>query len=100
MSNRPFALAEEAGGPDDQHEDQQHEAVEVAVRGGDEHRAERLEYAQQEAADDAPRDGAEPADDDDLEALEGRDGAVLRVDEEVGRQERAEIGRASCRERV
>src|SRR5439155_24103271 len=74
-----------------------HEAVEVAVRGGDEHRAERLEHAQQGAADDAPRDGAEPADDDDLEALEGGDGAVLRIDEEVGRQQRAGGERKSTR---
>ena len=40
-------------------------------------------------ADHAAQDRAEAADHDDLEALEGRDRAVLRVDEEVGREQRA-----------
>src|SRR5262249_19671710 len=73
---RAFALAEEARRPEDQERDQQQEPVEVLVRGRDEHRAQRLDQAEQHPADDAAEDRPEAADHDDLEALERRDAAV------------------------
>src|SRR5207253_965119 len=84
----PLLLAEEPGRPDDEEHDQEDEAVKILVRGREEHRAQRFEDAEEHAAHDAPEDRAEPADDDDLEALEGRDRAVLGIDEEVRREQR------------
>src|SRR5882672_1717763 len=66
-----LALAEQAGGPEDEERDQQQEAVEVFIGRRDEDGPERFDHAEQHAAHDATEDGAEPADDDDLEALEG-----------------------------
>src|SRR5436190_20889292 len=82
-SYAPLLLPEEPRRPDDQQTDQEHEAVEVLVGGRQEHRAQRLDEAEEHATDDRAQDRAETADDDDLEALEGRDRPALRIDEEV-----------------
>src|SRR5215831_9452418 len=63
------AFAEEAGRTHQQDQDDEQEAVDVLIRGGDERGAEGFDDAQQHACDQRAGYRPEPADDDDLEAF-------------------------------
>src|SRR5713101_965595 len=89
LLNGALALAEKTRGPKCEKREQEYEAVEILVAGGEKDRAQRFDEAEQKPAHHAAHQRAQSADDDDLESLESGDRTVLGVDEEVRGQERA-----------
>src|SRR5208282_1438905 len=82
LSRLPRPLAEETGRAQQEDEKHEREAIGVLIRRRDEGGTQAFDDAEHEPADERPRDRAEPADHDDLEALDRGDDAVRRKDEE------------------
>ena len=70
-----------------EHEDDEQKAVDVLIGRRNEGGAQAFDHTQQQAADERARDRAQTADDDDLKALDGGDGAVGRKHHEQRREQ-------------
>src|SRR3974390_3130537 len=90
MASERCSLAEEAGGTDDEGEERGADRDDLRPFDGDLEGDDRLAVAEQQRADDAAGDRAEPADDDDGKGLaqrqqaHARDHGLERRDEHAG----------------
>src|SRR5260370_1239337 len=81
--------AEGVGGGDREEGGEEDEGRGVQRGGGEEGGAGRFDRGEEDGGDEGGGDGGEPADDDDLEALDRGDDAVGREDEEDRGEQRA-----------